>query len=102
LVAIVARGAASPPRLTALKIWLSILLLGLAVYGGVTLWRVYGKIKEEKHAVQLVELNFPVGEFELTERSGRTFNSKELLGQIWVASFFFGSCPTGDCPRLNN
>ena len=33
-------------------------------------------------------------EYELTERSGRTFASQELGGKVHVVSFFFASCPT--------
>ena len=32
--------------------------------------------------------------FELTERSGRTVKSEDLLGQPYVVSFFFSTCPS--------
>ncbi|MGI9473817.1 MAG: SCO family protein [Rubripirellula sp.] len=32
--------------------------------------------------------------FELTERSGKTVKSEELLGQPYVVSFFFSTCPS--------
>lgn len=32
--------------------------------------------------------------FELTERSGATIKSEELLGQPYVVSFFFSTCPS--------
>lgn len=38
--------------------------------------------------------------FELTERSGRLVKSEELLGQPYVVSFFFTTCPSV-CPRQN-
>ncbi len=41
-----------------------------------------------------------VWDFELTERSGRLFKSKELEGSIWVSSFFFASCPSS-CRQQN-
>jgi cytochrome oxidase Cu insertion factor (SCO1/SenC/PrrC family) len=41
-----------------------------------------------------------VGEFELTERSGQPFRSKDMLGQVWIASFFFSECPF-QCKILN-
>src|SRR5437773_1019074 len=64
--------------------------------------RLYDRQNQDRSPPIVAEqLNFPVGEFELTERSGRKFNSKELLGEIWVASFFFGSCPS-QCPMMNN
>lgn len=41
-----------------------------------------------------------VKDFTLTERSGRQFDSKSLDGEVWVASFFFASCPT-ECTFQN-
>jgi protein SCO1/2 len=36
--------------------------------------------------------------FELTERSGQTVRSEDLLGQPYVVCFFFSTCP-GTCKR---
>lgn len=47
-----------------------------------------------------LEKFWPVPEFSLTERDGSGFDSKALAGKIWVADFFFASCP-GVCPILN-
>lgn len=38
--------------------------------------------------------------FQLTERSGRTIEGKDLAGKIVVADFFFGSC-SAECQILN-
>ncbi len=38
--------------------------------------------------------------FELIERSGELVTSEDLLGQPYVVSFFFSSCP-GVCPQQN-
>jgi protein SCO1/2 len=38
--------------------------------------------------------------FELIDANGRPFGSKQLEGKVWVASFFFTSCPS-ICPKLN-
>lgn len=38
--------------------------------------------------------------FELTERSGETVSSEDLLGQPYVVSFFFTTCPSV-CPQQN-
>ena len=40
-----------------------------------------------------------VPDFKLTERSGQPFESASLKGKVWVADFFFASCP-GICPVL--
>ena len=39
-----------------------------------------------------------VREFHLTERSGAPFFSRDLTGQVWIANFFFTSCP-GICQK---
>lgn len=41
-----------------------------------------------------------IPDFKLTERSGAPFESASLQGKVWVADFFFASCP-GVCPALN-
>lgn len=35
-----------------------------------------------------------IEEFTLTERSGKLFHSKDMDGRVWIASFFFVSCPS--------
>jgi protein SCO1/2 len=42
-----------------------------------------------------------IKEFKLTERSGKTFDSRSMKGEVWVASFFFAACPT-ECKLQNN
>ena len=42
----------------------------------------------------------PLDEFELTECNGQPFRSRDMLGKVWVTTFFFTTCP-GACPRLN-
>lgn len=47
------------------------------------------------------ELDYPVGSFSLTERSGKTVTDKDLRGQVWVASFIFTRC-AGPCPAVTS
>jgi protein SCO1 len=42
----------------------------------------------------------PVGNFALTERSGRTVKRDDLLGKVWVASFIFTRC-AGPCHQVS-
>lgn len=39
--------------------------------------------------------------FEFTDQDGNRFSSDKLKDKIWVADFFFTSCP-GPCPRMSN
>jgi len=41
-----------------------------------------------------------MAEFTLTERSGETFQSRDLQGRVWVGSFFFTECAS-NCRLLN-
>jgi protein SCO1/2 len=40
-------------------------------------------------------------EFALTERSGETLHLADLSGKVWVADFFYTTCP-GPCPMLSS
>jgi cytochrome oxidase Cu insertion factor (SCO1/SenC/PrrC family) len=47
----------------------------------------------------LPDLDFPVGTFAFTERSGKTVTDADLKGKVWVAGFVFTRC-TGPCPHV--
>jgi len=86
--------------------WLSVLLL---FSGAAVVWSAINLVRlSETHSgaesVVDTESDAPSGEkiqdFTLIERSGKEFNSADLKGQVWVASFFFSSCP-GSCRAQN-
>ena len=61
----------------------------------------YAQWKLEKaDAISASTIGPPLKEFELTERSGKPFRSMDMRGRVWVASYFFTTCP-GQCLRLN-
>jgi protein SCO1/2 len=43
----------------------------------------------------------PLGDFRLTERSGRAVGSAELADDVWIAAFIFTRCPSS-CPRISS
>lgn len=45
------------------------------------------------------DLEYPVGAFSLTERSGAVVTDKDLRGSVWVGSFIFTRC-NGPCPAV--
>jgi cytochrome oxidase Cu insertion factor (SCO1/SenC/PrrC family) len=47
------------------------------------------------------ELDYPVGPFSLTERSGKIVTDQDLRGSVWVASFIFTRC-SGPCPAVTS
>ena len=77
----------------------AILLVGIA-YGGWKWWEVQQFEQSRSQAIQEVAIGPPLKEFELTERNGQTFRSIDMRGKVWVATYFFTTCP-GQCLRLN-
>jgi protein SCO1 len=58
-------------------------------------------ISSEPPADQLQRSYWPVTDFALTERSGRTVTLADLKEKVWVADFFYSTCP-GPCPMLGS
>lgn len=50
---------------------------------------------------QLSQTYWKLADFALTERSGRTVSLADLGGKVWVADFFYSTCP-GPCPMLTS
>src|SRR6516162_9674352 len=42
---------------------------------------------------------YPLGDFELVERSGRSTSARDLANRVCIASFIFTRCPLS-CPRI--
>jgi protein SCO1/2 len=95
----------------ALTFWLMMLVVGSVGYGSWLAWRQFGDTssgaRESAATGQFAASmrgNLPPGEplpdFQLTNQRGHKFHSSSLRGQVWVASYFFASCP-GPCYRLN-
>ena len=42
-----------------------------------------------------------VADFHLTSQTGETIDLHSLQGHVWVADFFFTTCP-GPCPRMSD
>ncbi len=43
---------------------------------------------------------YTIPDFSFTNQEGKTVTNKDMLGNIYVASFFFATCPT-ICPNMN-
>jgi len=50
--------------------------------------------------LQMDTIPYRIPEFEYTDQDGQVFSSKFLKGKIYVANFFFTSCPV-ICPAMN-
>jgi cytochrome oxidase Cu insertion factor (SCO1/SenC/PrrC family) len=82
-----------------LPYWLTFAVLLAALYGGFKWYQVQRYQSAGVASHEGLDLP-PLTNFELTERSGKTFRSADMKGKVWVVSFFFSSC-TGTCSRLN-
>jgi protein SCO1/2 len=47
-----------------------------------------------------LEVYKQVPDFQLIERNGKTVTLSDLKGKVWVADFFYASCP-GPCPVIS-
>ena len=70
------------------------------LYGGFKWWQVRQFEMEKGQAVAASLPGPPLTEFELTNASGRPFRTADMRGKVWVATYFFTTCP-GSCVRLN-
>lgn len=85
---------------SAVPFFLAFLVLIGIVYGGWTWYRINRFKAESTQALPDIGPPIPAGDFELTERSGKPFRSADMKGKVWVATYFFTTCP-GECIRLN-
>ena len=84
-----------------LPYWLTLLVLVGAGYGGWKWWQVEQFRARGGTQGGGIQMDGPPLEaFELAECGGQLFRSRDLLGKVWVTTFFFTTCP-GSCPRLN-
>ncbi|HEX4130280.1 MAG TPA: SCO family protein [Pirellulales bacterium] len=92
----------------AVRLWLSLVLLLVGAYGAYSFWRHAAVARSDaarggEASSQSVAMNRParpLSSFTFTERHDEKVNLGDLKGQVWVASFFFASCP-GFCTQMN-
>jgi cytochrome oxidase Cu insertion factor (SCO1/SenC/PrrC family) len=94
-----------------LKIWLSIVLLGLAAYGGYSGWRWWKLFNQTSDPVRILEITpdathadevrelspvqlFPLDSLQVIGADGQPFDFDRLRGKVWIAKLFFTSCPS--------
>lgn len=90
----------SEPGGSTLPYFLCLAVVLAMAYGGWKWWQVRQFELERGNAVLASAIGPPLTEFELTERSGKPFRSTDMRGKVWVATYFFTTCP-GQCLRLN-
>jgi protein SCO1/2 len=82
---------------SALPYWLAFAVTLVAMYGG---YKVY-QVENARPTGGVTNVRLPrLREFALTDQSGQPFRSADMKGKVWVASFFFSTCPKS-CAQLN-
>jgi cytochrome oxidase Cu insertion factor (SCO1/SenC/PrrC family) len=94
------RFESEPAAGTAVPYFLALAVLVAMAYGGWKWWQVRQFELSRGQAIPEDMIGPPLTEFELTERSGKPFRTADMRGKVWVATYFFTSCP-GNCIRLN-
>lgn len=59
------------------------------------------EIMQPSAAPATLPKHWTLPDFALTERSGQTLRLADLAGKVWVADFFYTTCP-GPCPMLSS
>jgi cytochrome oxidase Cu insertion factor (SCO1/SenC/PrrC family) len=86
-----------------------LILLGAVGVLGYAGWHQYRAATEFADPLNLPPVVLPAHrerpsepwyDLEFTERSGRRLKLGDLKGRVWIASFFFASCP-GFCAKMN-
>jgi cytochrome oxidase Cu insertion factor (SCO1/SenC/PrrC family) len=95
-------GPAAPPAgASSMVPYVFSLAIVLAMaYAGWKWWEVHEFETTQGEAIPAGLIGPPITEFELTERNGKPFRSVDMRGHVWVATYFFTTCP-GQCLRLN-
>jgi cytochrome oxidase Cu insertion factor (SCO1/SenC/PrrC family) len=82
---------------SALPLWLAFAAIMASLYGG---YKIYQVERSQASGMAITDKLPPLTNFQLTDQDGNTFDSAAMKGKVWVASFFFSTCPSS-CARLN-
>src|SRR5262249_24454261 len=79
---------------------IAVAIVVFIAFAGIKWWQVQRDRAARGDAIALTEVGPALTEFEITERTGKPFRNEDMKGKVWVASYFFSTCP-GSCIRLN-
>jgi len=90
----------SSRRLRQVLLVASICMLLVSLAGFVWLHLLLKQRISANSRQQVLPIYSNLPSFVLTERNGRPLGLNDLRGKVWVADFFFTTCP-GPCPRMS-
>jgi len=79
-------------------IW-ALLVAGLIVVIAAGVREIW--LSAERHEFRVLPVLGQISDFHLTERDGQKRSLADLQGEVWLADFFFSTCP-GPCPILSS
>ena len=77
------------------------LLLGATLFFGGCKERAAVESLQPLPTPAVLAKHWTLPDFELTERNGQPLRLADLTGKVWVADFFYTTCP-GPCPMLTS
>ncbi len=95
-----------------LVFWLALLVSLPTAYAGYLAWQKMSMSPEitassteasdadERGRTAIASGGPTIPAFKLTAQTGKEFDSRSMIGHVWVASYFYASCP-GPCYKLN-
>ncbi len=83
------------------SIFIFVLIVGTALSGGCKKHQRAFEMIQPPAASAVLQKYWAVPDFALTERSGQTLKLADLAGKVWVADFFYTTCP-GPCPMMSS
>lgn len=78
---------------------IGLLLLGISLFAACKRQPAF-EILEQPPVASLTKL-WEVPDFTLIERTGQAMSRADLAGKVWVADFFYTTCP-GPCPMMTS
>jgi cytochrome oxidase Cu insertion factor (SCO1/SenC/PrrC family) len=90
----------APNRGSLLPHAIAVAILIVVTYGAFKWYQVRQFEASRGEAIAVEPVGPPLTEFELTQSNGQPFRSADMKGKVWVATYFFTTCP-GNCIRLN-
>jgi cytochrome oxidase Cu insertion factor (SCO1/SenC/PrrC family) len=80
-----------------------VIAIAIAIVGAYFAFKLYQVRQFEasrSEGIAVEPVGPPLTEFELTQSNGEPFRTSDMKGKVWVATYFFTTCP-GNCLRLN-
>jgi cytochrome oxidase Cu insertion factor (SCO1/SenC/PrrC family) len=90
----------APGQGSILPFVIAIAILVVGAYGAFKWYQVRQFEASRSEGIAVEPVGPPLTEFELTQSNGEPFRTSDMKGKVWVATYFFTTCP-GNCLRLN-